>query len=250
VLATLPDNVRGPTFQKIAGNDPNALAEASAGSLMRDDPAMAKSIMAGLDMMRSNQNGILKAFEPKAGGAEGFDAELPGMLPPTAFGSEGRLSPSGNYAVTARMIQARYAYLAALDPKAGTTFSAERLQTAVNDVTGGTVEHNGKTIAPARGMTQAQFDRVLWGVSDKDLAGVTDITGQPLTEALFRREARLEAIGAGRYLVNLSKGDPPVYAYTGVGTEPGGPARFVLNLTGRQPAQYGPPASPWMAVTP
>ena len=211
---------------------------------------MAKSIMQGLDMMQANHNGILKAFEPKAGGIEGFDVEFPAMLPPTAFGSEGRTSPTGNYATIARMVQARYAYLSANDPKAGTTFSADRLQQAVNDVTGGTVEHNGKTIVPTRGMNQAQFDRILWGINDRDLAGITDVAGQPLTEALFRREARLEAIGGGRYLVNLSKGDPPAYAMTGVGTEPGGPARFVLNLTGRQPAQYGPPASPWMAVTP
>jgi hypothetical protein len=249
-LATLPDDVRGPTFQKIAGNDPNALAEASAGDMMRENPAMAKSIMAGLELMKSNHNGILKAFEPKGGGAEGFDVEFSSMLPATAFGSEGRTNPTGNYATIARMVQARYAYLAINDPKAGTTFSAERLQTAVNDVTGGIVEHNGKTIVPTRGMTQSQFDQILWGINDQDLAGVHDIAGQPLTEALFRREARLEAIGNGRYLVNLSKGDPPSYAMTGVGTEPGGPPRFVLDLTRRQPAQYGPPASPWMAVTP
>jgi len=240
-LATLPDDVRGPTFEKIAKNDPNSRAEASAGSMMATDPAMAKSIMAGLDIMRRDDKGILKVFEPKSSGTEGFNVDLPTMLPPSAYDSKTRLNPQGNYSTTSRMIQARYAYLAANDPKGGGEYSKARLQQAVNDVTGGTVRMNGgTTLAPARGMTQSQFEGVMAGITDRDLAGVTDLAGHPLTANMLRGMGRLEAIGSGRYLVNLSKGDPPIYAYNGWGDAPGGGDRFVLDLTGKPPV-YGTP---------
>jgi hypothetical protein len=238
-LATLPDDVRGPTFEKIAKGDPNSRAEASAGSMMATDPAMAKSIMAGLDIMRDK--GILKVFEPKSSGTEGFNTDLPTMLPPSVYDSKTRLNPQGNYSTTSRMIQARYAYLAANDPKGGGEYSKARLQQAVNDVTGGTVRMNGgTTLAPSRGMTQSQFEGVMAGITDRDLGGVTDLNGHPLTANMLRGMGRLEAIGPGRYLVNLSKGDPPIYAYNGWGDAPGGGDRFVLDLTGKPPV-YGTP---------
>jgi hypothetical protein len=163
------------------------------------------------------------------------------MLPPSVYDSKTRLNPEGNYSTTSRMIQARYAYLAANDPKGGGEYSKARLQQAVNDVTGGTVRMNGgTTLAPARGMTQSQFEGVMQGITDRDLAGVTDLAGHPLTANMLRGMGRLEAIGPGRYLVNLSKGDPPIYAYNGWGDAPGGGDRFVLDLTGKPPV-YGTP---------
>jgi hypothetical protein len=236
----LPEDVRGATFEKIGKNDPNMLAEASAGTMMATDPTMAKSIMAGLDVMRRDDKGILKAFEAKSGGTQGFDADLPGMLPPSAYGSENRLNPAGAYSITARMIQARYAYLAANDPKGGGEYSKARLQQAVTDVTGGTVRMNGgTTVAPARGMTQTQFEGVMQGLTDRDFANVTDLNGHQLTANMVRGMGRLEAIGPGQYLVNFSKGDPPIYAYTGWG-EGGGVRRFVLDLTGKAPVYPQP----------
>ena len=241
-LATLPEENRGPTFEKIAKDDPNALAEAGAGSMMATDPEMAKSIMAGLQVMARNDHGILKQFEPKPGGAEGYDADLFKALPPTAYGSETRLDPTGNYAKVDQMIKARYAYLAANDPK-GAEYSTARLTQAVNDVTGGTVRLNGaKTVAPAPGMPQATFDGIMQGITDRDLQGATNLNGSPLTANLLRQMGHLEAIGPGRYNVNLGgPGEKPIYAFSGWGDTPeseapGGPRKFVLDLTGRQPA--------------
>jgi hypothetical protein len=242
VLATIPEQNRSPTFEKIAKGDPNALAEAGAGSMMATDPEMAKSIMAGLQVMARNDHGILKQFEPKPGGAEGYDADLFKALPPTAYGSETRLDPTGNYAKVDQMIKARYAYLAANDPK-GAEYSSARLNQAVADVTGGTVRLNGaKTVAPAPGMPQATFDGIMQGLTDRDLQGATNLNGVPLTANLLRQMGHLEAIGPGRYNVNLGgPGEKPIYAFAGWGdtpesAAPGGPRKFVLDLTGRQPA--------------
>jgi len=237
VLATLPEDVRGPTFEKLAKGDPNARAEAGAGAMMATDPEMAKSIMAGLQIMGRDDKGILKQFEPKAGGTEGFEVDLASKFPPTAFGSERRLDPEGNYATMSQMIKARYTYLAANDPK-GANYSSARLDQAINDVTGGVVSQAGvKTIAPERGMTQARFDGVMAGITDGDLAGASDLSGRPISANMLRRSGRLEAVGQGRYMVNFAApGDKPIYAYRGWGDAPGGIDRFVLDLTGRQPA--------------
>ena len=238
VLATIPEVNRGPTFEKIAKGDPNALAEAGAGSMMATQPEMAKSIMAGLQIMARNDHGILKQFEPKSSGSEGYDVDFFKALPPTVYGSETRLDPTGNYAKVDQMVKARYAYLAANDPR-GAEYSTARLNQAVADVTGGTVTMNGaKTVAPVPGMPQATFDGIMAGISDRDLAGATNLNGQPLTANLLRQMGHLEAIGPGRYLVNLGgSGEKPIYAYSGWGDSPEAPLqRFVLDLTGRQPA--------------
>lgn len=233
-LATLPDDVRGPTFEKIAGKDTNKLAEASAGAMMRDDPDMAKSVIQGLDIMSKNDSGILKAFEPenKAPGG-GFNVDFTSTLPPTAFGEQNRFDPTGNYATLAQMVKGRYAYLAT---QAGdTNYSKDRLDSAVNDVTGGIVQTaGGKTIAPARGMGQRDYDRVMSGITDNDLAGVTDLNGRPVTADFLRQQGGLEAIGPGRYLVNFSRSEKPIYAFRYANTEQ--PERFVLDLRGRPPA--------------
>src|SRR5262249_47433345 len=109
---------------------------------------------------------------------------------------------------------------------------------AVGDVTGGLVSQAGaKTLAPERGMTQAQFDGVMRGLNDGDFAGASDLNGRPISANFVRSQGRLEAIRPGRYLVNFSApGDKPVYAYRGWGDTPGAVDRFVLDLTGRKAA--------------
>jgi hypothetical protein len=240
VLATIPEQNRAATFEKIAKGDPNMLAEAGAGSMMATDPEMAKSIMAGLQIMARNDKGILKAFEPKTGATGNYDADFLKALPPSAYGSETRLDPTGNYAKVDQMVKARYAYLAANDPK-GAEYSSARLTQAINDVTGGTVRLNGAgTVAPERGMTQARFDGIMAGITDRDLQGATNLSGVPLTADLLRSMGHLEAVGPGRYTVNLGSPEKPIYAFSGWGDTPeseapGGAHLFVLDLRGRQP---------------
>jgi hypothetical protein len=233
VLATLPEDVRNPTFEKLAKGDPNARAEAGAGSMMTTDPEMAKSIMAGLQIMGSKDN-VNKQFEPTSRG-EGFENDLAAKFPSTAFDSETRTEPTGNYATMAQMIKGQYTFLAA---RSNTPqYNSKLLDQAINDVTGGLVRLNGvKTLPPAPGMPQAQFDGVMAGLTDRELAGATDLNGRPVTADFVRAQGHLEAIGQGRYLVNFGgSGEKPIYAYSGFGDTPAGVQRFVLDLTGRKP---------------
>jgi hypothetical protein len=168
-----------------------------------------------------------------------FNDEMDKVLPQGAFSLAGRTDPSGPYATMRGAAIARYADLTAQEG-GKKDFSTARLQTAVNDVTGGILTHNGaKFIAPQRGMPQATFDRVLWGVTDQDLAGVTTLAGEPVTATIPARPAQLESYGDGRYLVRLGS-DPmrPIYAVQNANTET--PQPFVLDLRGRRPADQGP----------
>jgi hypothetical protein len=88
-------------------------------------------------------------------------------------------------------------------------------------------------------MDQTKFDKVMYGITDDDLAGVTTLSGEPVTfDFLFPggfcalNVATLKSMGEGRYFVKLGK-DPlrPIYAYTGANTE--SPQKFVLDLRNR-----------------
>ena len=230
-IATLPADLRGPTLKKIAGDNPVNLAEAAAGSMMRTAPDIATSIFQGLAAMQGGKGDVTKAFGPE--GRTDFTKDLSAKLPATVFPVAGRTDPTGDYATMGEMVRARYAYLSA--QSGNTDYSADRVNKAVDDVTGGVLSLNGgKFIAPARGMTQPQLDGVLDGLTDRDLAGVTDLSGRQISAAYLRAGARLESVGDGRYLVNFSKGqDKPIYAFRYTNTE--SPSPFVLDLRGRQP---------------
>jgi hypothetical protein len=74
------------------------------------------------------------------------------------------------------------------------------------------------------------------GITDTDLAGVTDQNGRAISANYLRSQGHLEAIGPGQYMVNFAgPGEKPIYAYTGWGDAPGGVRRFNLDLTGRKP---------------
>lgn len=238
-IATLPEDVRGATLRKLGGNEPTGMAEAAAGSLMATAPDIAASIFRGQQAIKTD-----KRYDPEGEGAakQKYLGDLDGMLPAAIFPLQARTDPAGPYATMTAMVKARYADLAA---QAGDTkYSVDRLQQAVTDVTGGVLEHNGSHfIAPARGMAQPQFDQVLQGVTDTDLAGVATLSGQPVTAQYLRNAAKLESAGDGRYFVQLGN-DPlrPVYAYQNG-------AKFVLDLRNRAPAPV-PYSAPTIGIAP
>jgi hypothetical protein len=227
-LATLPEDVRGATLAKLAGGEPAAMTEAAAGSMMSSAPQIAASIFRGQAAMKTD-----KAYVPTSGTeGEAFKEKLDTALPVAAFSFQGggRTDPSGPFAVSQNMVKARYADLSAQSGDTSGKLNQNRLQQSVDDVTGGILEQNGgKFIAPARGMPQTQFDRIMGGITDNDMAGVTTLGGQPVTPDYLRYNSQLESLGAGRYLVRLGK-DPmrPIYAYTGANGEL--PQKYVLDL--------------------
>lgn len=227
-IAQLPEDVRGATLRSLGGNEPAGMAQAAAGSLMASAPAIGMSIFRGEAAMKAD-----KRYDPTTEneGKRAYFSDLDKALPASAFTLQDRTDPAGAYATMGTMVRARYADLAA---QAGdTSYSADRLKQAVTDVSGGILTHNGGSIiAPARGMPQAQFDGVMRSIQDRDLAGVTTLSGQPVTAGYLKNSARLESIGDGRYFVLLGN-DPmkPVYAYRGADGEV--PSKFVLDLRGR-----------------
>jgi hypothetical protein len=228
-IAQLPEEVRNATLKKLAGNEPKAMVEAAAGSMMATDPAVAASIFRGQSAIA-----IDKGYLPAKGTeANALDEEFSKRLPASTFSLAARTDPAGPLAVAQGMIKARYADLSAQSADTTGKLDTSRLQKAVDDVTGGVLEHNGgKLIAPARGMPQAAFDRVMYGIKDSDLQGVSTLHGEPISADYLRSNATLESVGDGRYYVKLGK-DPlrPTYAYQNANTE--SPQKYVLDLRGR-----------------
>jgi hypothetical protein len=240
ITAALPDDkVRNATFAKLGEGGPKAMVQAFAGALHAQDPVVAASIIRGQDAMKVDERN--NPLREGAGARDTFNDAIDKMLPEATFSLAGRTDPSGPYATMRSATIARYADLTAQDPTAKKDhLDNARMQQAVTDVTGGILDHNGgKLIAPARGMPQAIFDRVLGGITDRDLAGVTTLAGEPVTANYLRHVAKLQSLDDGRYLVQLG-GDPmrPIYAYRNTGTEL--PDKFILDLRSRKPAAPEP----------
>lgn len=242
-IATLPEDVRNATLKKLAGNEPAATVEAAAGGLMAVAPSIAASIFRGQSAIATD-----KGYVPSTGTeATAFDEEFHKAMPAGTFTLQARTDPAGPYATAKGMVSARYADLSAqaYPPDTSGKFNPARLQKAVDDVTGGILDHNGgKLIAPARGMPQAVFDRVMYGLTDADLQSATTLHGEPITANYLRGSATLESVKDGQYWIRLNKGEPPVYAYQYANTE--SPQKFVLDLRNRQlgPSPQGTEAMP------
>ncbi len=247
-FATLPEDVRNATLKKIGGGEPAGMAEAAAGSMMADAPAIGMSIFRGQAAMKAD-----KRYDPETEneGKANYLSDLDKALPATAFSLQGRTDPGGPYSTIATMVKGRYADLAA---QAGqTTYAPAMLKQAVTDVTGGILSHNGAPfIAPARGMDQQTFDGVLRGVTDNDMGGAVTLGGQRITADYLRSNGQLESAGDGRYFVRLGR-DPmkPIYAYSPAQAPPQGNgqwSKFTLDLRNRAPMPREPfdESADWM----
>jgi hypothetical protein len=228
-ISQLPEDVRNATLKKLGGNDPKSMVEAAAGSMMAVDPSVAASIFRGQSAIATDKSYLPKGDSETAS----FDQEFSKQLPVSTFSLAARTDPAGPYATAQGMIQARYADLSAQSSDTSGKFNTARLQRAVDDVTGGVLEHNGgKLIAPQRGMPQAAFDRVIYGLTDADLSAATTLHGEQITAGYLRDRATLESVGDGRYYVKLGNdAGKPIYAYQGANSE--APLKFVLDLRNR-----------------
>lgn len=228
-IATLPDDVRGATLAQLGEGSTEGMVAATAGAMLPTSPAIAQSILNGQQAIKDKF-----AYVPK-GDSEvaNYSTDLAKFLPATTFSVADRADPVRGYAVASGAIKARYADLAKQEGDTAGKYSAPRLEQSVNDVTGGIGHHNGGTfIMPQPGMSQSNFDQMLWSVPNNDFAGVTTLSGDPVDANYLRSHAQLESTQSGRYNLRLGS-DPlrPVYAYTGANTET--PRKFVLDLRGK-----------------
>ncbi len=218
-----------------------------AAGLYARAPDVAASILQGVDAQKTDEK-----YVPAGTLRPTYDAARASLLPAAAFNVAARTDPRGPYAAMQDAIDARYAFLSAQAKDVSGTLNSARLKQAASDVTGGVLSHNGApVIAPGRGMTQSQFDRVLWGVADADLAGAQTTGGKPIDAAYLRSDARLVSRSDGTYYLRVNRDDAnPQYAVAASG----GP--FVLDLRGRKPADIASPAigpdpvkAPFVAAT-
>lgn len=229
-------NVRNATLTALGEKGTGESEALLAGDMMGRAPAVSESILRGQDALA-----VDKRYGPEATGEElHWNQELDKRLPATAFSVEGRTKPGGSYDMFAKSVKAVYADISQRMGDTSGVVKPQRLQDAITMVTGGVLTHNGAPlIAPVYGMSQSDFDRTLFGVTDKDLEGVTTQNGQPLTKEYLRSTAQLESRSDGTYRVLLGR-DPmkPVYAYIRQAGVPIQPRPFVLDLRNRPMAPF------------
>lgn len=225
-LGTLPEDVRSATLAKMGDKDPTAAVDVFAGSLLPENPEVAASILTGL--MTTDER-----FVPSKGANKtAYLAAKDAALPVAAFNLVARTNPTGAFSVMSQAMDARYTSLSAQAGDTSGVPNRTRLKQAADDVTGGILYHGGAPIiAPARGMSQSQFDGVMAGISDADVAGMTTGKGTPISADYLRNSTKLHSLSTGRYLVQVNADDAnPKYA-AGPGGKP-----FVLDLRNRPQA--------------
>jgi hypothetical protein len=232
------------------GKGPGEMVKVFAGALGAGgtgDREIGVSILRGQHAMKT---------EPRYAkhDTDEFKASLDKYIPNEAFSAENNSSETGAYNVMREATTARYADLSRAAGDVKGTVVESRMEQAAKDVTGGIVTHNGvKTIAPRRGMTQAQFDSVMYGLTDADLAtgyaaakqdiaqlGTVATTGGQLVSADYiKRNGILEAVGEGRYAIRFGS-DPLKATYAVKFDESGTASLFELNLRDKEPGVLAP----------
>lgn len=220
LFGTLAENLSGRNYMQTMAAlvKKGSRVTAYAGALNQENPEVAGSVLRGMELLQQEPR-----LAPKEDDA--YDRQTDRRLPLNAF------SPSVAGAARADMLNAARARYADLSAQAGDTSGAlkpDRLTQAVEDVTGGVVEHNGvKLISPIFGMGQEEFEGVIERLTDDDLRGAAFSSGVPVTSDVVRNHLHLRSFGDGRY--QLSLGDAGAERFI-VGSN-GAP--YILNLKAR-----------------
>jgi hypothetical protein len=227
LLSSMATSMRPETFKATLGalySSGQGRAAAAAGALVPNNPEAAEGILRGQQLLKENP-----LLAPKKD--ETNTASIDNLLPPTAFGP----TMEGARQSLLDAATARYADLANQVGDTSGTLSTERMQQAINEVTGGVLDMNGyAVIAPRYSMSQDDFDKTLAGLSDADMTGAMTASGTRVTASDLRNEGRLRAIADGRYVLEF--GDPTSPSYAMRQPSQGdyrAPSVFVLDLRGR-----------------
>ncbi len=189
-LNALPEDMRRATMQKLSEGgdvDPQLLA----GDLFGKNPAVARSILAGLSQIKD------PTFKEKG---NTFDQTFIDVFPPKDFAVD---ASSGSAPRTWVMVRdaamARVKDMNFQKGRIGLETTAEDVKQAINDVTGGVVSWNGASIiAPRYGMGPAAFARVMSSLTADDLRG--SVSAEPAAPARLPVANMGGASGAPREL--------------------------------------------------
>ena len=223
--AGMPEPVLRATLGKLAESK-ETLPLAVAGSLVRDNPDAARTIIEGQAAMQA---------EPKyAPNKDDFPTELAKAIPYNDLpDSPAREGISG-------AVQAYYAKLSAAAGDTTGVLDNTRLSAAVTAVTGGVSSYRGsKVVSPWYGATQDDTDGAIRSLTDADFKGARTANGDPFPAAALKpsysaaftwNNWRLQSAGDGKYLVFSGPDDHRQY----LGGDQGG--KFVLDLGAKRSA--------------
>lgn len=230
-ISQLPDQMIEPTLRSL-GEDKQSGELAFVAGLHREAPAAAMAVIRGKQALLANPR-----FAPKP---EEWRSDAMEKSLPLSIAAPER---SGIRQYIGAAVKSVYAGLSARDGDESGSLSQTRLDEATGIVTGGLVEHNGsKLIPPTRGMTQDQFDKLLWSLPDSDFAAATTKSGRRVTAQDVRRSFVLRGVADGRYALQ-ARNSPGEWLYQpavlgrDVDNTAGGyqvEQRFILDLKGRQ----------------
>lgn len=233
-ISQLPDQMIEPTLRSL-GEDKQSGELAFVAGLHREAPGAAMAVIRGQQAMLANPRFAPKPEEWKS---DAMEKSLPlSIAAPERVGIRQYIGAA---------VKSVYAGLSARDGDESGSLNQARLDEATGIVTGGLVEHNGsKLIPPTRGMTQDQFEKLLWSLPDADFAAAATKSGQRVTAQDVRRNFVLRGVADGRYALQArnSPGEwlyqPPVLGRDIDNTAGGyqGEQRFVLDLKGRKPSE-------------
>lgn len=171
----------------------------TAGALMQKDPQAAESIVRGEQYLRENPK-----LAPTGEKSEDYTA-MNEKIPMSAFAVE-LLEAREDFKAAARAV---YADLSVQSADDSGVLNEDRWATAVNTVTGGFVEYNGKkVIAPEYGMPQQDFDGLMSNLRDRDIEGATYLGGGAIVLETILRDGILTSAGDGQYFIQLKTGVP------------------------------------------
>lgn len=238
-ISQLPDQMIEPTLRSL-GEDKQSGELAFVAGLHRESPVAAMAVIRGQQALLANPR-----FAPKP---EEWRSDAMEKSLPLSIAAPER---SGIRQYIGAAVKSVYAGLSQRDGDESGALSQARLDEAAGIVTGGLVTHNGsKLIPPTRGMTQDQFDKLLWSLPDSDFAAAATKSGLRVTAQDVRRNFVLRGVADGRYALQARNSpaewlyQPPVLGRDIDNTAGGyqGEQRFILDLKGRQPAEATRPA--------
>lgn len=226
LLSSMAANMRPETYKATLGKlyaSGQGRAAATAGALAPLNPAAAEGILRGQILLKENPN-----LAPKK--TDDNRASIDEMLPTTAMAP----GYEGSRQFLLESATARYADLSQQSGDTSGDLSADRMQQAVTEVTGGVLDMNGyPTIAPTYGMKQDDFDKRLSQLTDQDLAGAITSTGQRVSARDLLNEGRLRAVADGRYILEFGRPDSPTYVMRQPSPGTYRQSTFVLDLRAR-----------------
>nr|DAH75461.1 MAG TPA: hypothetical protein [Caudoviricetes sp.] len=205
LLGTMSKSLSPETYKATMadlGSKADTKSLATAGALYQSNPQAAEGVLRGRILLAQNEK-----LAPKK--SDDNRASIDAILPTTAFGNGLEASRQG----LLEAATARYADLSNIAGDTSGDLNDDRMTQAINEITGGMLDYNGKQIiAPRYGMGQNEFDKFMSELPDTTFNGAITSDGIPISASQAQRYGRLKAVADGQYLIEFGPENAPTYA--------------------------------------